>query len=304
MGEWYHTYLGDLGIFTGGGTPSKNEPAYWQGNIPWLSSSDIFDESITHISITRFITDKALENSATKLVPKDTILLVSRVGVGKLAVTAKPVCTNQGFQSLIVKETEVNLFWYYWIILHKHELIRRSSGSTFKEIGKNKIKTISTFSPNKKEQQKIAACLASLDHLISAATGRLDALRQHKKGLMQQLFPAVGETMPRLRFPEFRNAGEWEENGILDIATMKARIGWQNLRKEEYLNDGHFFLVTGTDFKDNKVDWKSTKFVSYSRYIQDKNIILREGDILITKDGSIGKVAYVENLKNRKSTLK
>ncbi len=109
--------------------------------------------------------------------------------------------------------------------------------------------------------------------------------------------------LPALRFPEFVKDGEWEGSGILSIASMKARIGWQNLRKEEHLDKGDYFLITGTDFKNNMVDWENAKFVSYGRYIQDENIILKEGDILITKDGSIGKVAYVENLNNRKATL-
>jgi type I restriction enzyme S subunit len=65
--------------------------------------------------------------------------------------------------------------------------------------------------PSLKEQQKIADCLTSVDELITAQTQKLDALKTHKKGLMQQLFPAEGETMPRLRFPEFRDKGEWEE---------------------------------------------------------------------------------------------
>lgn len=116
--------------------------------------------------------------------------------------------------------------------------------------------------------------------------------KQVKKGLV-----------PELRFPEFKNREEWFEKGILNIASMKARIGWQNLRRDEHLSEGDYFLVTGTDFHLGKVDWHTTKYVSHERYIQDENIILKEGDVLITKDGSIGKVAYVENIENRKATL-
>lgn len=76
--------------------------------------------------------------------------------------------------------------------------------------------------PKPKEQQKIANCLASLDELITAQTQKLDSLKAHKKGLMQQLFPATGETVPKLRFPEFRDAGEWEEQVLKDIATVKS----------------------------------------------------------------------------------
>ena len=76
--------------------------------------------------------------------------------------------------------------------------------------------------PRKPEQQKIADCLGSLDDLVAAEGRKLDALRQHKQGLMQQLFPQPGETVPLLRFPEFRDAGEWEEKKIGDLSEVKA----------------------------------------------------------------------------------
>ncbi len=72
-------------------------------------------------------------------------------------------------------------------------------------------------SPDEKEQQKIADCLSSLDELITAQTQKLAHLKTHKKGLMQQLFPAEGETVPRLRFPEFRDAGDWEEREVGEL---------------------------------------------------------------------------------------
>jgi len=157
--------------------------------------------------------------------------------------------------------------------------------------------------PKKPEQQKIASCISSIDELITAHSEKLETLKDHKKCLMQNLFPQKGRKVPNYRFPGFEKDGEWVETGILDIASMKARIGWQNLRKEEHLDKGDYFLVTGTDFKNNMVDWEHAKFVGYERYIQDENIILKEGDILITKDGSIGKVAYVENMNAKKATL-
>lgn len=106
---------------------------------------------------------------------------------------------------------------------------------------------------------------------------------------------------PKLRFKIFTE--EWKEKNILELCSMKARIGWQNLRKEEHLEKGEFYLITGTDFYLDKIKWDTAKFVNEERYLQDTNIILKEGDILITKDGSIGKVAFVENIKNRKATL-
>ena len=76
--------------------------------------------------------------------------------------------------------------------------------------------------------------------------------------------------VPALRFSKYLN--NYHMENILDICTMKARIGWQNLRKEEHLPEGDYYLVTGTDFVLNKIDWDSAKFVLYERYIQDKKI--------------------------------
>lgn len=99
---------------------------------------------------------------------------------------------------------------------------------------------------------------------------------------------------PKIRFKGFY--GEWLKNPLSKIATMHARIGWQNLRKEEFLSNGEFYLISGTDFIDGNINYKKCHYVEEERYNQDKNIQLNYGSILITKDGTLGKVAYVENL--------
>ena len=114
------------------------------------------------------------------------------------------------------------------MITHKYELLRKASGSTFPEIGKSEIKKIEVFRPEKEEQQKIASFLSSLDELITAQSQKLETLKTHKKGLMQQLFPAEGEMVPKLRFAEFSDSGEWEEKTLggvcVNIASGKDKI--------------------------------------------------------------------------------
>ena len=96
------------------------------------------------------------------------------------------------------------------------------------EVGVHGRHWISNFAPmlvpvpTPAEQQKIAECLSSVDELIAAQARKLDALKTHKKGLMQQLFPREGETQPRLRFPEFQNAGEWVEATLGAACRMQA----------------------------------------------------------------------------------
>lgn len=88
---------------------------------------------------------------------------------------------------------------------------------------------------------------------------------------------------------------DWEICSAQDLY-LKARIGWQGLKKDEYLTDGKYYLVTGTDFSNNKINWENCQYVLRERYEQDKNIQLSVEDILITKDGSIGKTAFVDVL--------
>ena len=89
-------------------------------------------------------------------------------------------------------------------------------------LSKNDFLKLRVLLPDNKEQQKIADCLTSVDELIAAKARKVDALKTHKKGLMQQLFPREGETQPRLRFPEFQNAGEWMEKKLGAACRMQA----------------------------------------------------------------------------------
>jgi type I restriction enzyme S subunit len=91
---------------------------------------------------------------------------------------------------------------------------------------------------------------------------------------------------------------DWEVKNLSDNFTLKARIGWQGLTTAEYLETGDFGLVTGTDFKNGYIDWDNCVYVEKNRFIQDKNIQLKIRDVLVTKDGTIGKVAFVDRLPN------
>ena len=89
---------------------------------------------------------------------------------------------------------------------------------------------------------------------------------------------------------------DWKIGNILNNSTLKARIGWQGLTTAEYLKEGNYFLVTGTDFFDGKIKWETCHYVIKERYVQDQNIQLKYKDILVTKDGTIGKVAFVDKI--------
>lgn len=110
--------------------------------------------------------------------------------------------------------------------------------------------------------------------------------------------------VPKLRFKreDGTDYPEWKEKKMSDICEPHARIGWQNLRTDEFLDEGDYYLITGTDFLNGRVNFATCHYIDRERFEQDKNIQITNGDILITKDGTLGKVALVENM-DKKGTL-
>ena len=102
------------------------------------------------------------------------------------------------------------------------------------------------------------------------------------------------QKIPQVRFKGFTDA--WEQRELSKVATMHARIGWQNLRTSEFLDSGDYMLITGTDFDNGAVNFSTCHYVEKERYDQDTNIQIKNGSILITKDGTLGKVAYIQGL--------
>lgn len=196
-GEWEEKELGEVGEFIGGGTPNTSIPEYWDGEISWYTPTEIKEDTYLLKESRRKITELGLKSSSAKLLPKGSLLITTRATIGDVAIVNEPCATNQGFQSLVVKENQINRFWFYWIIKNRELLIKKASGSTFKEIAKNEIIKIGTIVPQKKEQQKIADCLSSLDELIEARREKIASLKAYKKGLLQQLFPeGVSKSTP------------------------------------------------------------------------------------------------------------
>lgn len=152
----------------------------------------------------------------------------------------------------------------------------------------------STF-PSLKEQIKIGNFFRTLSQQITL----------HQRKWVEFFYPTYFRKFSFLNFWEFFNnriTNAWEQRKLSDLCSMHARIGWQNLRTSEFLDQGQYLLITGTDFDNGSIRFNSCHFVKKERYDQDKNIQVKNGSILITKDGTLGKVAYVENL-NKPATL-
>ncbi|NHA05454.1 hypothetical protein G7092_16710 [Mucilaginibacter sp. HC2] len=185
--KWEWKKLEDIGEFSGGGTPASSNSSFWSGNIPWISSSDLSENDIHSINITRFITESAIINSATKLFAAPVILIVSRVGVGKVAYSEKNLCTSQDFLNMH-KFSCNGLFLTYLLSIEMKKAASSTQGTSIKGISSMEIKLKHIFLPCIAEQNKIADFLDTLDKKVDAESRVLQKLILQKQYLLQHLF--------------------------------------------------------------------------------------------------------------------
>ena len=187
---WEQRKLDDIAkIKTGGGTPKTANPEYWSGNIPWIQSSDLVEGDIVHVNINKFINNNALKNSAAKLISRDSIVLVTRVGVGKVAVINQEFTTSQDFLSLSDFDGSDIKFLAYQLYRLMQENAKVLQGTSIKGITKTELIEQSISIPSSgQEQNLISNVLSKIDSIITLHQCKLDKLQDVKKGLLQKMF--------------------------------------------------------------------------------------------------------------------
>jgi type I restriction enzyme, S subunit len=207
------------------------------------------------------------------------------LGSAALIPSGRRYLHNQRLGKVRILSSNICLHYVYRLFnsaAFRSKVRETAAGTKVKHTSPLKLLEIAVPLPSTRvEQEVIATALSDVDALISSLETLITKKHQVKQGVMQQLL------CPK---------EEWIEKRLGRCATLKARIGWQGLTTSEYLNSGDFHLVTGTDFKGGFIDWRNCHYVEENRYRQDKNIQLKTDDVLVTKDGTIGKVALVGNL--------
>ncbi|NLK97036.1 MAG: restriction endonuclease subunit S [Epulopiscium sp.] len=150
------------------------------------------------------------------------------------------------------------------------------------------------FLPELSEQQAIASVLSDFDEHIDNLSELIEKKKAIRDGALEDLLSG------RTRLDGFD--GEWKTVSFNQVIKPKARIGWQGLKKDEYLRSGYSYLIGGTDFHNGTVNLDNISYVSKERYDMDSNIHVESNNVLVTKDGTIGKVALVPKL-DRPATL-
>ena len=161
--SWLMTTLNEVGQVVSGGTPSTSKPEFWGGSVSWISPVDLSGNKAVFISKGgKSITELGLQNSSAKLMPAGSVLFSSRAPIGYVAIAANPLCTNQGFKSVIPNGSIKSLYLYYFLSSAKKQADELASGTTFKEISGTNFKCIQIPLPPLAEQNRIVAKIEEL----------------------------------------------------------------------------------------------------------------------------------------------
>ncbi|WP_019792790.1 restriction endonuclease subunit S [Streptococcus sobrinus] len=280
--EWKKTKVSEIGNkIYGGGTPKTSEESYWDGNLNWIQSSDLVEHDIFLSDTNKKITNKGLINSAAKLISKDSITIVTRVGVGKLSLVPFDFATSQDFLSISDLNFNKNFSSYLLYKVVQHEK-RNVQGTSIKGITKDELLSKKLFVTNNfDEQSAIGELFSTLDDLLLSYKDNLTNYQSFKSAMLSKMFPKHGQTVPEIRLAGFD--GEWERTklGALGSVAMNKRIF-----KDETSEDGEIpFYKIGT------FGGVADSFISRARFeeYKQKYPYPEIGDILISASGSIGR---------------
>lgn len=294
--SWEQRKVSDLSEKTfGGGTPKTSNDSFWKGNIPWIQSSDLVEGSLFDVEPRKYISQEAVDKSATKLVPEKSVAIVTRVGVGKLAFMPFSYATSQDFLSLSVLKTEPQ-FTVYALYKKLQSELNAVQGTSIKGVTKDELLAKEVMIPCYKEQEKIGSYLHFLDHLIT--------LHQRKLCVLCILERLLYENIKQFEVTvswEQRKVGELIKDGIID-APLDGNHGEKHPTASEYVDSGIPFLMA-SDVHGGIADIKSCKFITRERAERLDKGFAKNGDVLLTHKATIGESAILQGLETEYAVL-
>lgn len=274
-GDWVEKCVADIGAeFTGGGTPSTQKSTYWNGDIPWLQSSDFDEDDVLNVTPKKYITLRGLQNSATKIISENSIAIVTRVGVGKLAFIPYQFASSQDFLS-IGKLNIDNLFAVYVLYLLMKKEGNITQGTSIKGITNQVLlskKIVFPIVPL--EQTTIGNFFKQLDDSIALHKRKHQQTQQLKKAMLTKLFPQKGQNQPEIRLQGFR--GDWEEKRLGDLGNTYS--GLSGKTKEDFGHGNAKYITYMNVFMNNI----TSKCMMESIEVDMTQTAVKKGDIFFT----------------------
>jgi type I restriction enzyme S subunit len=266
---WIKTNLREAADgFIGGGTPSTKIDEYWQGNIPWITSKWI-NFSLYLDNGEKFISKSSLNNCATKIVPKRSLIYATRVGVGKVAINNLDLAINQDLAGILLDEKKV-IPEYLAYQLRTERVIQyieaNKRGATIKGVTREALKDIEIYLPKVKEQKKIANILLKIQQAVELQDNLINATQELKKALMQKLFTDGLRGEPQKETEIGLVPESWEFVSIENVAEIKASaMSYTQLEDKNNLNENgatvHGVKVSDMNIEGNEIFFKASNLV-------------------------------------------
>ena len=270
--------LGEICAFQSGGTPSKNKPEYFGGEIPWISTTALNGDKINEADAVTWITPKAIRESAAKIVPANSIMVGTRVGIGKVAINTVEMSTSQDVISLIGIDKDK---WYKpylcKLLLSKKDYFNsQARGATIKGIKIDVVANIDVPEIDYATQRKVAATLSKIDTLIVLRKQQLAKLDELVKARFVEMFGDV-----------LLNSMQWPEKTLESMADIVSGITKGRKTAEADLQEVPYMAVSNV--KDGYIDWTTVKTILATRQ-EIEQYRLMPDDILMTEGGDPDKV--------------
>lgn len=301
---WARVCLSDVAErFLNGGTPSTEETPFWNGSIPWITGADFEDQKA--ILGRRYITPAAVAASATNIIPKGHLLIVTRTGVGKIAQAPCDVAISQDITGMIVKEEYDCRFLYWQLNRLAGKLKRRVQGTSINGLLREDLESFPIPVPSLAEQIRIARILDGLDTVISRTRAVIEQTRRLKTALLQNLLtnglpgmhrgfwkhPALG------RIPHCWKCLSIDELATKDPRSIQSGPFGSSLLHSEFGSEG--VLVIGIDnVLDGRFSIGAEHRIRPEKFDELKKYQARPSDVLITVMATVGRCCVVpENLE-------
>ena len=283
--SWPVATVGEVCEVVSGATPRTGEPEFWGGSVPWVTPKDLSELGQKHLHDTpRKITKAGLESCSARMLPAQSVLFSSRAPIGLVAINTLPVCTNQGFKSLVPRFDLVSpdfLFW--WLKVQDKHIQSKGRGATFKEISKQIVEDLQIPLPPLAEQKRIAG-------ILDAA----DALRAKRREALAQLDTLLQSTFIDMFGDPLTNPMGWEVRALGDVAVKKPNNGIFR-RKPEYsqsLDSGLPVAWVEELFRGNRIDLSESRRLKVSQFEIEKYGLL-PGDLLFCRSSlKLDGIAY------------
>jgi type I restriction enzyme S subunit len=284
-GEWEFNELGYISEIVRGGSPRPIHDYLTTSDdgLNWLKIADVPSDSKYITGTKEKVIKEAL--SSTREVNTGDLILSNSMSFGRPYILKIKTCIHDGWIAIRkISKVTFEDYLYYFISSESSQSYfnSKAAGAAVKNLNADIIKLLPIHYPsNKKEQQKITSCLSSLDEVIEAHNQKLDLLKKHKKGLMQNLFPQEGEKVPKYRFPEFKKDEIWAEKSLDEAATI---LKGKGISKADIVEDGDLPCIRYGELYTHYNETIST-VKSYTNSNPEDLVLSKANDVIIPASG-------------------